>query len=127
MTITVTTSTTMNTIKNRRDFLAMAGGRKFVTGNFILQVRRRPTDHPFAGEAPRVGFTVTKKMGNAARRNRIKRRLREAARLAGLPKAQPGHDYVVIGRAGALACDFSELARNMEFAFSKILHHKSAS
>ena len=68
----------------------------------------------------RIGYTVTKKMGGAVVRNRIKRRLREAVRAV-MPKyAKPQYDYVVIARHKALACDFSELVREMEFAFSRI-------
>ena len=75
----------------------------------------------------RVGFTVTKKMGNAVMRNRIKRRLREAVRVV-LPKhGVAGHDYVLISRNKALTCDFLELTRDMEFAFSRIIHHKGTS
>ena len=73
-----------------------------------------------AGIPARFGFTVTKKMGNAVVRNRIKRRLREAIRLATGTFALPEHDYVVISRQKALDCPFGDLLRDMEFAFSKI-------
>jgi ribonuclease P protein component len=114
------------TIKNRRDFLAAtAQGKKFVVGSFILQALLREGNHPQAKDTVRVGYTVTKKMGNAVIRNRIKRRLREAARGV-LPKlGQPGHDYVIISRQKALTIDFCELQRDMEFAFSRIIHHKN--
>jgi len=108
----------LNTIKKRRDFLAANQAQKFVTPCFILQARKRPADHPIK-ETSRVGFTVTKKMGNAVARNRIKRRLREALRN-GAPPMQEGYDYVIISRIKALDCEFSELTRDMVFAFSKI-------
>jgi len=108
------------TIKRRSDFLAAtAQGRKFITGTFILQMRLRPEGHP-AGPAARFGFTVTKKMGNAVVRNRIKRRLREAVRHAALKRVKDGHDYVLISRHKALDCPFTDLLRDMEFAFSRI-------
>jgi len=108
------------TIKKRSDFLAAsAKGKKFIAGTFILQMLARPEGHPVGGEA-RFGFTVTKKMGNAVKRNRIKRRLRAA--LAQLPGRYrlAGHDYVIISRHKAFDCPFSDLTRDMEFAFSRI-------
>lgn len=118
----------LQTIKNRRDFLsANTSGKKFITNSLILQMVKRTPDHPVGEIDVRIGFTVTKKMGNAVARNRIKRRLREAARVV-LPKhGAPGCDYVVISRHKALTCDFLELTRDMEFAFSRIIHHKGTS
>ena len=108
------------TIQRRSDFLsAAAKGRSFVTGTFILQMHKRDDTHPIQGGA-RFGFTVTRKMGNAVVRNRIKRRLREAVRLAVGELAMDGHDYVLISRHKALACPFEDLLRDMRFAFSKI-------
>ncbi len=115
----------LSTIKNRRDFVAATNnGKRFAVGSFALQMRKRPPDHPVETSLARIGFTVTKKMGNAVKRNRIKRRLREAARLEALPHMLPGHDYVIVARQKALDCDFSELKRDMAFAFSKIITHK---
>ncbi len=110
----------LETIKKRSDFLsAAARGKKFVTHNFILQMQQRPDSHP-AGDGPRFGFTVTKKMGGAVTRNRIKRRLRTALREIAEKHALPGHDYVIISRHQALDCSYAELVRDMEFAFSRI-------
>ena len=66
---------------------------------FILQIRNRGDDDPRI----RVGFTCSKKVGNAVARNRAKRRLREIARLVLPQHGAPGHDYVLIGRAGVTA------------------------
>ena len=108
------------TIKKRRDFLSAANrGKKFITGTFILQMHLRPYGHP-AGNAARFGFTVTKKMGNAVVRNRIKRRLRAALRQLPERHIVAGCDYVIISRRKALDCPFSDLLRDMEFAFSRI-------
>lgn len=110
----------LSTIKKRRDFLSAAEkGKKFVTGSFILQMVERAPDHPVQG-GPRFGFTVTKRMGNAVIRNRIKRRLREALRQLPPRHLVTGCDYVVISRHKALECAFSDLIRDMEFAFSRI-------
>jgi ribonuclease P protein component len=110
----------LNTIKKRSDFLSVtAKGKRFITGSFILQMHPRFEGHN-AGDPARIGFTVTKKMGNAVIRNRIKRRLREAVRLAGMPISIDKHDYVLIPRHKAKDCDFAVLLRDMEFAFSRI-------
>ena len=115
------------TIKNRRDFLsANTSGMKFVTHSFILQACKRNDTHPVEADSIRFGFTVTKKMGNALVRNRIKRRLREAVRK--LPDVGlPGHDYVLISRNTAMTREFSALVRDMEFAFSRIHVNKKPS
>lgn len=114
------------TIKKRKDFLsATSSGKKFVTGSFVLQMVKRSDDDVSknAGDGAdiRIGFTVTKKMGNAVIRNRIKRRLREAAKEAFSKYGKSGHDYVIISRHKAVHCPFSDLCRDMEFAFKKIL------
>lgn len=116
----------LHTIKNRRDFLTLNGSKhKFVASGFILVAKERPYDHPIK-DISRIGYTVTKKMGNAVIRNRIKRRLREAARKTVPHLMQPGFDYMLISRPSALACEFSALIRDMEIAFSRIHANKSA-
>ncbi len=82
---------------------------------FVLQVRPRGD----GDAAIRVGYTVTKKIGNAVVRNRMKRRFRELARallpLAGIP----GADHVLIGRAGGIERDFSVLSDELARALRK--------
>ena len=118
----------LHTIKKRSDFLsATAKGKKFVTGTFILQMLPRREQHPPAPQLSRLGFTVTKKMGNAVVRNRIKRRLREAVREKAQAHLLPGHDYVLISRHKALECPYTDLLRDMEFAFSRIATMKERS
>ena len=80
-------------LKNRPDFLRAARALHRRTPGFVLQAR----DRGDAG-ALRVGFTCSKKVGNAVARNRAKRRLREIARLELPSHGQPGWDYVLIGK-----------------------------
>jgi ribonuclease P protein component len=86
-------------LKRRAEFLRVAGkGRKTAMPGLVLQVLQRPDDAP-----ARLGFTVTKKVGNAVVRNRTRRRLREAARLLlrDLQTAETpvtGADLVLVGR-----------------------------
>lgn len=104
-------------LKKRKDFLRLnAGSRKISTTTFVLL--GKPCEIPEAG-VRRIGFTVTRKMGCAPERNRIKRRLREAARLA-TNAAPTGWDYVLIARESALHCEFSVLLRDVAYAFRKI-------
>ena len=108
------------TITHRRDFLAAnASGKRFVISTFILLCCQRNPTHP-APPPARFGYTVTKKMGGAVVRNRIKRRLREAVRAAATPHTKDGYDYILISRNKALDCPFTDLTRDMEFAFSRI-------
>lgn len=111
------------TIKVRRDFLTASRGKRWVTPRFVLLTVKRADDHPIRDIA-RVGYTVTKKMGNAVARNRIRRRLKHAAAQIAAPYMKPCHDYVIISREAALTCEFSEILRDMEFAFSRIHANK---
>ena len=108
----------MERLKRRQDFVAAAKGVYAAMPGFVVQARDRQDD-----QAPRVGFTATKKLGNAVVRNRIKRRLREIARLYLGAGARTGHDYVLIGRAPALDRQFSELHTDLISALKRL--HRS--
>ena len=95
----------MERLKRRADFLAAATGIKAPAAGFVLQARARGDVAP-----ARFGFTVSKKVGNAVARNRVKRRLREIVRLNAVMAAQGGHDYVLIGRKAALTLPFGRMA-----------------
>jgi ribonuclease P protein component len=86
----------------------------------ILQLRNRADD-----AEPRIGFTCTKKLGNAVMRNRIKRRLKEAARLSLPNVAQAGFDYVIIGRSAAENRPFEILQADLISAMTR-LHAKAS-
>jgi ribonuclease P protein component len=106
----------MERLKRRADFLAAATGAKSPAGPFVLQARARDDD----GRGPaRVGFTVTKKTGNAVERNRIRRRLRELVRLSASPM-RAGHDYVLIGRRGALNAPFEKMTDDFTRALKRL-------
>ena len=97
-------------LRKRTDFVAANSGKRATTPGFILLVRDRKDEDP----AIRVGFTVTKKIGGAVVRNRMKRRLRALAREIVPAKGFAGADHVMIGRAKGIERDFgllrSELA-----------------
>jgi ribonuclease P protein component len=102
------------TLKKRADFLAANAGRRAATPGFILLVRDREDEDP----GMRVGFTVTKKIGGAVVRNRMKRRFRALAREIVSGKGIPGCDHVMIGRAKGIERDFgllrSELSKALD-------------
>ncbi len=107
-------------LRKRADFLAASRARRASTPSFTLQARARAAEEP-DGNAIRVGFTCSKKVGNAVARNRAKRRLKEAARLT-LPRmGRPGWDYVLIGRPEATAArPFDALLTDLEGALSRV-------
>ncbi len=85
----------------------------------MVQARKRPEGE--AGDAIRVGFTCSKKVGNAVARNRAKRRLREVARLELPAHGRPGWDYVLIGRRDVTATrPFDDLRRDLVRALDKL-------
>ena len=98
-------------LNKRADFLAASRGRRVATPAFVLQYRKRPEGE---AEGIRVGFTCSKKVGNAVARNRAKRRLREIARLALPNLGREGFDYVLVGRRGETEKrDFAQLQADL--------------
>ena len=89
------------TLRKRADFLRAASARRQGMPGFLLQARRRDEDEGRAEAAIRIGYTCSKKLGNAVMRNRAKRRLRALAREVMPGLARPGWDYVLVGRPGA--------------------------
>jgi ribonuclease P protein component len=85
---------------------------------FVLQAAPVPAD--LAVPVVRVGFTVSRKVGNAVIRNRVRRRLREVARLVIPGQARPDLDYVLIGRQGAVSRDFAILQQELVEALRRL-------
>lgn len=107
----------VETLRKRADFLAANRGRKQASKGFILQARNRQDGQ----SAIRVGFTCSKKLGNAVARNRAKRRLREIARLVLNKQGQTGWDYVLIGRREVTATrQFDKMVTDLEAALARI-------
>lgn len=115
-------------LKRRSEFLAVAAtGRRWIAPAFVLQVGRRSqraSSHDATCGEIGLGFTATKRLGNAVARNRAKRRLREAARLLLPDAADAGHDYVLVARAEVLTCAFHTLLADLEKAFARVLTAK---
>ncbi len=105
----------MDRLRQRADFLAVANGARANGAAFVLQARARDDDGPI-----RIGFTVTKKNGNAPQRNRIRRRLRELVKRLDVISMRPHHDYVLVGRRAALDRDFATMLEDLRSAFRRL-------
>jgi len=95
-------------LKKRPEFLAVRRGEKRRGRLFLLEALDRGDD-----AAPRFGLTVTKKVGNAVVRNRVRRRLKEAARVHAAGDMATGSDYVIVGRREVLSASFDDLKREL--------------
>jgi len=118
--------TAIGRLKTRPEFLYVKGGTRFATPSLVLQARRRlPSGLPAAPLA-RFGFTATKSLGGAVIRNRARKRLKEAVRLAAPALALEGYDYVLIARGGAVQRPFIELIKDLERALAHVHEPSSA-
>lgn len=104
------------TITKRRDFLAANRGRRAPMPGFVLLVHPRDD----GDVTMRVGFTVTKKIGNAVVRNRMKRRLRALSRELLPTGGVPGADHILIGREGGIERDYGKLRAELGKALAKV-------
>jgi ribonuclease P protein component len=125
------------TLTKRSEFLRLRGGARFATPSFVVETRPRgprsadpaspeasePAAH--ATDGPRFGFTVTKKLGGAVVRNRIRRRLKAVVGLVAPALAHSNHDYVLVARLTALDRTFADLKKDLERALQRV-HHPAA-
>ncbi|MBA2918256.1 ribonuclease P protein component [Sphingomonas sp. MAH-20] len=112
----------MSKLTRRADFLAANAGRRAPMPGFVLLVRPRGDDDP----AMRYGITVTKKIGGAVVRNRMKRRFRALAAELLPERGVPGADHVLIGRAGGVERDFSLLRAELGNALARLSRTEAA-
>jgi len=125
----------MERLRKRADFLAAAKGAKAPMAGFVLQARprddrtqdgRAQDGRTLSDVAVRMGFTVSRKVGNAVQRNRVRRRLREIVRLSAAAHVRPGHDYVLVGRSAALSLPFERLLADLGGAFRRVHARRGA-
>ncbi|WP_458759574.1 ribonuclease P protein component [Afipia sp. TerB] len=105
----------MDRLRRRADFLAAASGPRMASPAFVVQSRRRDDTGPV-----RVGFTVTRKVGTATERNRVRRRLRELVKRLDVISMRPHHDYVIVGRRAALERGFAAMLDDLHAALRRL-------
>lgn len=107
----------ISTLKKRSEFQRVRGGGRFSSQALVLEGKPRPSE---SDAGARFGFTITKKLGGAVVRNRIRRRLKAAiAELAG-NFADPRFDYVIVARIPALDMPFAKLCEELSAAFRRV-------
>lgn len=114
-----TGATPLPRLLRRADFLRAARGVKAARPGLVLQVRRRSPDEAGGDARPRVGYTASRKVGNAVVRNRARRRLRAAVADVLSARAEPGCDYVLIARAATTDRSYDDLLADLGKALDR--------
>ena len=111
----------VTTLKKRAEYLRVRKGARCATPVFVLEAKARSAEDrsPPMGE-PRFGFTITRQVGKAVERNRIRRRLKAAVRGVGPDHAKRDFDYVLIARRPALTSEFAALVSELAKAFARV-------
>ena len=107
-------------LKSRRQFLRVAQGRCWVTRGFVLRAAPRPAAGSGSHRQARIGCTVSKKVGNAVERNRVRRRLKALSATVVPELGAANMDYVLVGRRAALTLPFSRLLDDLKGALIKL-------
>ena len=107
----------LSTIRKRADFIAANSGLRVARPGFVLLVK--PNARDGEGRGTRFGITVTKRIGNAVVRNRMKRRFRELLRDALPERGLPDHDHILIGREGGVERDFTAMQAELDEALAR--------
>lgn len=113
----------VTTLKVRAEFLRVRKGARWAGPAFVLEAkeRHRKDGGPLAGEqGPRFGFTVTRQIGKAVERNRIRRRLKAAVRGVSPDHAKGDFDYVLIARKPALTSAFAAIVADLVKALERV-------
>jgi len=111
----------LSRLKRRREFLAVAGsGERAVAPGLILQAGRPAREIATGTDPLRVGFTASKKVGNAVARNRARRRLRAASEAVLKPHGVPGRDYVLVARQATVERPYAELLADLAGALKRL-------
>jgi ribonuclease P protein component len=108
-------------LKKRSEFLAVAAsGKKWITPGLIMQIKKHETVSSKAMAERRFGLTATKRMGNAVKRNRARRRLRALAHEIIAINGAPLTDYVLIARPATVTRPFADLRQDMILALKRL-------
>lgn len=118
------------TLKRSAEFQRVRGGVRWASPLLVVEARQRPTSGPqhdagnrsapAAKDCPRFGFTITRKIGNAVVRNRLRRRFKEILRAVAPELAKPATDYVVVARPAVAAQTFARMKADLEAALAAI-------
>jgi ribonuclease P protein component len=109
----------LSTLKKRAEFLRIRGGRRWSNSAFVLEARSR-TNEANGPAGARFGFTVSKKIGGAVVRNRVRRRLRALAAALDPGQVRQDFDYVLIARTGAVDRAYLDLKADLDQALARV-------
>lgn len=111
----------VTTLKKRAEYLRVRKGARCATPAFVLEAKARgEEDRAPQAHEPRFGFTITRQVGKAVDRNRIRRRLKAAIRHIAPDHAKGEFDYVLIARRPALTSEFASLVSELARAFARV-------